>query len=103
MKLLSIFGVAFIALMAVAFVSCDRVPYNKGPVNDAVELTLGQGGPVKDDLVARGLVTIPSGNVAATPQVGSIKIPEIEILVQNGVYAIDKQGYLVFGSNYTSP
>ncbi len=65
---------------------------NRGPVFDALEKTLAQG-VVRDDLVARGLVDIsPSG--------GQLNVGEIENLVNAGVYAINQDGYLIFGPNH---
>ena len=96
-----------LALLAIAgirlFILDSSPPYDRGPVNDAVLRTLAQGGPVKDDLIMRGLFTIPTVDEAGAIVPGTIKVGEIEKLVKARVYSIDKQGYLTFGPNYNSP
>ena len=60
--------------------------------------TVAEEGPVKDDLIARGLYTysVPDGEEM-------LDIGGIEKLVEAGVYAIDEEGYLVFGPAYSPP
>jgi hypothetical protein len=71
--------------------------YEKGPVFFAAMKTVGQEGPVKDDLIARGLYqSDPDGEE-------TVDIGGIEKLVEDGVYEIDEEGYLVFGPAYTPP
>jgi hypothetical protein len=71
--------------------------YERGPVFDAAMKTVGQEGPVKDDLIARGLYqSFPDGEEV-------VDIGGIKKLVEEGVYAIDEEGYLVFGQSYTPP
>jgi hypothetical protein len=77
---------------------CTEHQYEKGPVFFAATKTIGEGGPVKDDLIARGLYT---HSVADDEEV--IDIGGIKKLVEDGVYEIDEEGYLVFGPSYTPP
>ena len=84
----------------------QRTPFDHGEVYSAVAQTLAKGGPVKDDLIKRGLVSIPTTNnneTLATPEQGYLKLNDIENLIESGVYSIDSQGYLVFGPNYNPP
>lgn len=75
---------------------------DRGRVFDAVEKTLSQPGPVRDDLMRRGLYRVPStANITDGPVPGEIQVGEIERLVKQGVYAIDRHGYLVFGPAYS--
>jgi len=74
---------------------CHKSPIERGPVFTAVEMTLSQPGPVKDDLIARGLVKLSQDGF-----VGEIKIGEIEKLVKDNIYRIDENGYLQFGPSY---
>jgi hypothetical protein len=71
--------------------------FDRGEIFPAIENTLSLPGdnPVKEDLINRGLVIY--GNL--TP--GTIKVGEIEQLVNEGIYIIDKDGYLQFGPSYT--
>ena len=75
----------------------------RGPVFAAVEKTLAQPGPVRDDLIKRGLALAPTTVNSGTPVYGVIQMGEIQKLVDEGIYAIDKQGFLIFGSSYIPP
>jgi hypothetical protein len=101
LTLSAIIGLSLIATLILLMVpSCSNSPIDRGPVFTAVENTLAKGGPVKEDLIKRGLVTLPA-NTSSTP--GVIKIGEIENLVKSGVYAIDNESYLIWGTAYTPP
>jgi hypothetical protein len=77
--------------------ACPEHQYERGPVFDAAMNTVAQEGPVKDDLIARGLYqSAPDGEE-------TVDIGGIEKLVEDGVYEIDEEGYLVFGPAYTPP
>jgi hypothetical protein len=80
---------------------CKTQNADRGPVFAPVERTLAQSGPVKEDLIKRRLVILATTDTKGNPVPGEIKMGEIQKLVDEGVYAIDKQGYLVFGSSYT--
>jgi hypothetical protein len=71
-----------------------------GPVWDAVQKTINlqtEPNPVKEDLIERGLYIFHTG---ITPS-EEIHLEEIEQLVDDGIYVIDKDGYLQFGPSYT--
>jgi hypothetical protein len=88
-------------LFPTVFSSCNHVSNNHGDVSIAVEKTLSKPGPVKEDLIDRGLVTYPSQSSNTTSVApGMIKTGEIEELVKKGTYIIDKDGYLQFGPSY---
>lgn len=83
------------------FSGCNHVSNNRGDVFIAVEKTLSKPGPVKEDLIRRGLVTYPTQNADATSVApGMVKTGEIEELVNKGIYIIGKDGYLQFGPSY---
>jgi hypothetical protein len=89
--------IAFALVLAFAGLTGCEHQYEKGPVFIAALQTVGQEGPVKDDLIARGLYqSFPDGE--ETLDIGGIKE-----LVEDGVYEIDEEGYLVFGPAYTPP
>ena len=77
---------------------CTEHQYEKGPVFYAAFKTVAQEGPVKDDLIARGLYTysVPDGEEM-------LDIGGIKKLVDAGVYEIDEEGYLAFGPAYSPP
>jgi len=81
---------------------CSQNNIDRGDVFTAVEQTLSKPGPVKDDLITRGLVTLPgqSENIS-NPAPSEIKIGEIEKLVLFEIYIIDEDGFLQFGPSYT--
>jgi hypothetical protein len=94
-------AIAFALVLAFAGLSgCPEHQYEKGSVFDAAMKTLDQEGPVKDDLIARGLYTYPDDE---TGEPGRIDVGGIKKLVDAGVYEIDEEGYLVFGPSYTPP
>jgi len=74
--------------------------YERGPVFDATLKTLAEEGPVKDDLIARGLFTISDDE---TGEAEVIDIGGVKKLVETGVYEIDEEGYLIFGPSYSPP
>jgi hypothetical protein len=81
---------------------CQHSPptFPNGPVWDAVQKTVAlqiEPNPVKEDLTNRGLYVLHSGPQAST----EIHLEEIEALVNDGIYIIDKDGYLQFGPSYT--
>ena len=97
---MSILAVILIIVPALLVSSCVRNDIDRGEVFSAVEMTVGlpdEANPVKDDLIKRGLFTIPTGNGTS----GEIKIGEIEQLVKVKTYIIDEDGYLQFGPSYT--
>ena len=79
------------------------VRIDRGPVFLAVEQTLAKPGPVKDDLIKRGLVIYDIDPETGNVRSGTIKVGAIEKLVEAGVYAIDDEFNLIFGPNYISP
>jgi len=88
--------VAIVSFVLASMTKVDHV--NRGPVWEAVERTLGSykdTNPVKEDLIKRGLVKLEES--------GYIRVQEIEELVREKVYVIDKQGYLQFGPAYMPP
>jgi hypothetical protein len=87
----------FILSGIVCLSGCTEHQYEKGPVFYAALKTIGEEGPVKDDLIVRGLYTY-SGNGEEMVDIGGI-----EKLVDTRVYEIDDEGYLVFGPVYTPP
>ena len=99
--LLRAIAVAIIPALAFAGLSgCEaKQLYERGAVLVAIEKTLSQPGPVRDDLIERGLFTIPDDTGIS----GAIKVGEIEKLVEDGVYAIGDEGYLIFGPSYSPP
>jgi hypothetical protein len=87
----------FILSGIVCLSGCTEHQYEKGPVFFATLKTIGEGGPVKDDLIARGLYySVPDGEEV-------VDIGGVKKLVDDGVYAIDDQGYLIFGPSYSPP
>jgi hypothetical protein len=81
---------------------CSQNIINRGDVFPAVEQTISKPGPVRDDLIKRGLITFSSQTDNATSLVpGEIHFGEIEQLVEDGIYVIDEDGYLQFGPSYT--
>ena len=68
-------------------------PPDKGPVLPAVFNATDE---VRQDLIKRGLII-------ETTTGGQIKVGEIEKLVEQGVYALNAEGNLVFGPNYRPP
>jgi len=88
----------FIISGMVCLTGCTEHHYERGPVFDAAIKTVAEEGPVKDDLIARGLYTysVPDGEEM-------LDIGGIKKLVEDGVYAIDEEGYLIFGPSYTPP
>lgn len=90
-------GLTFVMIGSVLWYrSANSVGIDCGPAIAAVEDALAKGGPVKDDLMRRGLVII-------TESGGQIKFGEVEKLVNSGVYSLDDQNYLRFGPNYSPP
>jgi hypothetical protein len=77
--------------------NCTSQREDRGIVFVAVEKALGQPGPVRDDLIRRGLYTAPvTAEATVSPVPGEIKIGEIEKLVKQGV-----DGNLIFGPAYS--
>jgi hypothetical protein len=95
---LTISGLILFAGFLLLLLGCHKAPIERGPVFSAVENTLAQNGPVKDDLINRSLVELSSNGT-----IGEIKIGEIEKLVKDEVYTIDEDGYLQFGPDYVPP
>ena len=96
--LISLFIMGFSLLMP----GCSQNIIDRGDVFPAVEQTLSKPGPVRDDLIKRGLVTLSSPrDSTGSPVPGAIKFGEIEQLVNDGIYVIDENGYLQFGPSYT--
>jgi hypothetical protein len=99
---MTIAGILVLAAVVLPSGCRERNPIDRGPVFAAVEKTLAKPGPVRDDLIRRGLATTPTvDEKTGSPVPGEIKIGEIEKLVKGGVYAIDEQGYLSFGPSYS--
>jgi len=95
---------AIFILSGIVFLSgCTEHHYEKGPVFYATLNTIGEEGPVKDDLIARGLVTYPVPDGEGDEIPGVIKVGEIKKLVDAGVYEIDEEGCLAFGPAYSPP
>jgi len=88
----------FILSGIVCLTSCTEHQYERGPVFDATLKTIAEEGPVKDDLIARGLFTYSVADDEEVIDIGGIKK-----LVEDGVYAIDDEGYLIFGPSYSPP
>jgi len=88
----------FILSGIVCLTGCPEHQYERGPVFDATLKTIAEEGPVKDDLIARGLFTY---SVAADEEV--IDVGGVKKLVDAGVYEIDEEGYLIFGPEYSPP
>jgi len=101
---LTIAGV-LVLVVAVVWLSGykERNPIDRGPVFLAVEETLSQPGPARDDLIKRGLFTWPAPDGKGGVIPGEINFGEVEKLVEAGVYAIDEQGHLTFGPAYSPP
>lgn len=72
--------------------------FDEGPVFPAIERALAQEGPVKDDLINRGLFILPTSDGKGGEIPGEIKIGEIEKLINAGTYSIDETNTLVQGS-----
>jgi hypothetical protein len=84
------------------FTSCGpkEIGLPNGPVWDAVQKTINlqiEPNPVKEDLTERGLYIFHTG-ISPSEE---IHLEEIEELVNDGVYVIDRDGYLQFGPSYT--
>jgi hypothetical protein len=78
--------------------SKEPYPY-RDKVTLIIENTLSKPGPVKDDLIKRGVVIFENNGAS-----GEIKIGEIKKLIDQGVYAIDdERGILIFGPDYYLP
>jgi len=77
---------------------CTEHQYERGPVFDATFKTIAEEGPVKDDLIARGLYTYSVSDGEEVIDVGGVKE-----LVDAGVYEIDEEGYIAFGPAYSPP
>jgi hypothetical protein len=88
----------FILSGIVCLTGCPEHQYERGPVFDATMKTIAEGGPVKDDLIARGLFTYSGEDEEEVVDVGGV-----EKLVEAGVYEIDEEGYLAFGPAYSPP
>jgi hypothetical protein len=73
------------------------VDLDKGPVFYSVFHTLAQGGPVKDNLIARGLFTFPKPDSKGGMIPGQINIGEIEKLVNSGAFHISEINTLELG------
>lgn len=78
-------------------------PHFEGPVFEATERTLISGGPVKDDLINRGLFATPASDSDGSPVPGFINYRGIEEAVQAGIYTIGADGALTFGPKYVAP
>ncbi len=93
---LIIIGIIILVVLVIGLILWQQVfnrpAVNRGSVFDALEKTLAQG-LVRDDLVAKGLVVLSSSG-------GELNVGEIETLVNAGVYAINQDGYLIFGPNH---
>jgi len=63
--------------------------FDKGPVALAVEKALTIGGPIKEDLINRGLFTFPTSDGKSGRTPGEIKVGDIEKLVNSGIYVLD--------------
>jgi len=87
-----------LVLASAGLTGCTEHQYEKGPVFLAAIKTVAEEGPVKDDLIARGLYTysVPDGKEM-------LDIGGIKKLVEAGVYEIDEEGYLIFGPAYSPP
>jgi len=90
----------FILSGIVCLSGCTEHQYERGPVFDATFKTIAEEGPVKDDLIARGLFTYPDDE---TGEPGVIDVGGVKKLVEAGVYEIDEEGYLIFGPSYSPP
>ncbi|RLC64235.1 MAG: hypothetical protein DRI01_03780 [Chloroflexi bacterium] len=75
----------------------SKIDFDRGPVFYAVMKTLTQGGPVKDDLVDRSLITYTKLDGYNDKFSRQIRIGYIEKLVDSGVYHIASSGLLEFG------
>jgi hypothetical protein len=89
--------IGLILFLGLNLSACNKTVVDRG-IFPNIEQTLAQPGPVKDDLIKRGLVSLPPDNTTGGEAI--IKVGEITKLVEAGVYKIDDQGYLVFGPNY---
>lgn len=69
--------------------------YYKGPEFVAAVVAISEEGPIRDDLIARGLFTYPDDE---TGEPGLVKVGEIKKLVEAGVYYIDETNRLRIGS-----
>jgi len=88
----------FILSGIVCLTGCPEHHYERGPVFDATLKTVEEGGPVKDDLIARGLFTYSVADDEEVIDIGGVKK-----LVDAGVYEIDEEGCLAFGPAYSPP
>jgi len=88
----------FILSGIVCLTGCPEHQYDKGPVFYAAVKTVAEEGPVKDDLIKRGLYTYSVSDGEEMIDVGGI-----EKLVEDGVYEIDEEGCLTFGPAYSPP
>ena len=88
----------FILSGIVCLTGCPEHQYERGPIFTAAMKTVAEEGPVKDDLIARGLY---ASSVADDEEV--IDVGGVKKLVDAGVYEIDEEGYLAFGPAYSPP
>lgn len=94
-------SVLLVIFFGLALAGCSQNIIDRGDVFPAVEQTISKPGPVRDDLIARGLVIFSTSDNTTSPVPGEIHFGEIEQLVENGIYIIDEDGYLQFGPSYT--
>jgi len=93
-----VLGLALITGAYFLYWRSHNITTDRGPVFTAVLNTLARGGPVKDDLIQRGLYIVSTGGTE-----GTIKFDEIEKLVKAKVYLVDGNDLLQFGPAYTPP
>jgi hypothetical protein len=93
-----ILGLALIAGAYFLYSRSHNAAVDRGPVFTAILNTLARGGPVKEDLIQRGLYIESNSGTE-----GTIKFDEIEKLVNAKVYVIDGNDLLQFGPAYTPP
>ena len=100
-KITIIISAAVIAIVAIGLgsyfilVNLHKVEIKNIPAYAATLNALGENGVVREDLMRRGLFSIPQGG---TP--GQVKFGEIQKLIDAGFYAIDNKDTLQFGPNY---
>jgi hypothetical protein len=107
-SLMLLLMLAFVLLPTTVFASADDSSgqaasssnvtlIERSPTFIAIEQTLAQGGPVKDDLIKRGLVTFPTpdGKGGMTP--GVIQTSKIDELASTGVYHITEANTFELG------
>jgi asparagine N-glycosylation enzyme membrane subunit Stt3 len=93
-----VLGAALITGAYFLYTRSHNAAIGRGPVFTAVLNTLARGGPVKDDLIQRGLFIVSDSGTE-----GTIKFDEIEKLVNAKVYVVDGNNLLQFGPAYTPP